>query len=104
MLSTEGPAAEDEALQAAPTAVSTTTGSILAGLSWIDKLLPLWIIASMVLGVLLGYFVPQVGTWSAAWSTHDNTSCCVCVCVCVCDVSAGVFGLEVLCRTGLCCL
>eukprot|EP00878_Enallax_costatus_P015853 GHUV01016613.1.p1 GENE.GHUV01016613.1~~GHUV01016613.1.p1 ORF type:complete len:327 (+),score=88.65 GHUV01016613.1:157-1137(+) len=40
---------------------ATASSSVLAGLSWIDKLLPLWIIVAMVLGVVLGYFVPKVG-------------------------------------------
>jgi hypothetical protein len=30
-------------------------------MSWVDRLLPLWIIGAMVLGVLLGYYVPAVG-------------------------------------------
>jgi len=29
-------------------------------MSWIDRLLPIWIILAMVLGVLLGYYVPAV--------------------------------------------
>lgn len=34
---------------------------MLASLSWLDRLLPVWIILAMVVGVLLGSFVPQVG-------------------------------------------
>jgi len=29
-------------------------------MSWVDRLLPLWIIGAMVLGVVLGYYVPVV--------------------------------------------
>ncbi|KIY91807.1 arsenite transporter, ACR3 family [Monoraphidium neglectum] len=32
----------------------------LANLSWLDRLLPAWIIGSMVVGVLLGNFVPGI--------------------------------------------
>ena len=30
--------------------------ALLKGLSWVDRLLPVWIIGAMVLGVLLGYY------------------------------------------------
>lgn len=33
---------------------------VMSGLSWIDRLLPVWILAAMVVGVLLGPFAPQV--------------------------------------------
>jgi ACR3 family arsenite efflux pump ArsB len=33
---------------------------VLSGLSWIDRLLPVWIVGAMVIGVLLGSFAPQV--------------------------------------------
>lgn len=33
---------------------------MLSGLSWLDRLLPVWIVLAMVVGVLLGSFVPQV--------------------------------------------
>ena len=33
---------------------------MLTKLSWLDRLLPVWIILAMVLGVLLGYYVPSV--------------------------------------------
>ena len=35
-------------------------GAVLSGLSWIDRLLPVWIVGAMVIGVLLGSFAPQV--------------------------------------------
>jgi hypothetical protein len=34
--------------------------AVMSCLSWLDRLLPVWIVAAMVLGVLLGSFVPQV--------------------------------------------
>lgn len=33
---------------------------MLSGLSWLDRLLPVWIVLAMVLGVLIGSFLPQV--------------------------------------------
>jgi len=33
---------------------------VLSGLSWLDRLLPVWIVLAMVLGVLIGSFLPQV--------------------------------------------
>ncbi|KAJ3144237.1 hypothetical protein HDU89_008636 [Geranomyces variabilis] len=47
---------------AASEAGSWETGHIMRHLSWLDRLLPLWIISAMVLGVLLGNYVPSVGT------------------------------------------
>jgi ACR3 family arsenite transporter len=41
-------------------AVSRT--AVLSGLSWLDRLLPVWIVLAMVVGVLLGSFVPQVNS------------------------------------------
>lgn len=35
-------------------------GSIIMALSFVDRLLALWIILAMVLGVLLGYYVPSI--------------------------------------------
>lgn len=35
--------------------------AVLSGLSWLDRLLPVWIVGAMILGVVLGSFVPQVG-------------------------------------------
>lgn len=34
--------------------------SVLQQMSWVDRLLPVWIIGAMALGLLLGYFVPSV--------------------------------------------
>lgn len=34
--------------------------TVWASMSWVDRLLPLWIIGAMVLGVVLGYYVPVV--------------------------------------------
>lgn len=39
-----------------------SAGGVVSGLSWIDRLLPVWIIGAMVVGVLMGYFAPQVGS------------------------------------------
>jgi ACR3 family arsenite transporter len=35
--------------------------SAFKGLGWLDRLLALWILLAMVIGVLLGNFVPNVG-------------------------------------------
>lgn len=35
--------------------------AVWAEMSWLDRLLPLWILAAMVLGVVLGWQVPEVG-------------------------------------------
>ena len=34
----------------------------MSSLSWLDKLLPLWILLAMVLGLLLGQFLPSAAT------------------------------------------
>lgn len=68
VFSTAGIDAVEGPPDGAPAASSAAKGSVLAGLSWLDRLLPVWIIAAMVLGVLLGYFVPQV-------NTRFNTKC-----------------------------
>ncbi|CAL8467475.1 g7013 [Coccomyxa elongata] len=39
---------------------SVTAGGVFKKLSWLDCLLPIWIIGAMALGILLGYFVPAV--------------------------------------------
>lgn len=46
---------EAPAVQPAP-----ATATVMSGLGWLDRLLPVWIVAAMVLGVLLGYLVPAV--------------------------------------------
>ena len=35
--------------------------SAFKGLGWLDRLLALWILLAMVIGILLGNFVPSVG-------------------------------------------
>lgn len=50
----------DQTLPPGAAGPSGAAASVLASLSWIDRLLPVWIIAAMVIGVVLGYFVPQV--------------------------------------------
>ena len=35
--------------------------SVFKGLGWLDRLLALWILLAMVVGILLGNFVPSVG-------------------------------------------
>lgn len=49
----------DEAT-AAPAAAATNAGGVLANLSWLDRLLPVLVVAAMVAGVLIGYYAPQV--------------------------------------------
>ncbi len=43
------------------TAHPRDTEQVIAKLSVVDRFLPLWIIAAMILGLLLGRFVPQLG-------------------------------------------
>jgi hypothetical protein len=50
-----GPAAAELAASAGG------AGAVLSGLSWLDRLLPVWIVGAMVIGVLLGSLAPQVG-------------------------------------------
>lgn len=38
---------------------NTASKSLIRGLSFLDRFLALWILLAMVLGILLGYFVPQ---------------------------------------------
>jgi ACR3 family arsenite transporter len=40
---------------------SKTQESAFKGLGWLDRLLALWILLAMVVGILLGNFVPSVG-------------------------------------------
>lgn len=40
---------------------STTKQSVYAGLGWLDRLLVLWILLAMIIGILLGNFVESVG-------------------------------------------
>ena len=54
-------------------------GEVLKQLSWVDKLLPVWIIGAMVLGVLLGYYVPSVSceAFSCLWmGCYDFAEMC----------------------------
>uniref|UniRef100_A0A383W304 Arsenical-resistance protein n=1 Tax=Tetradesmus obliquus TaxID=3088 RepID=A0A383W304_TETOB len=53
----------DAAPGAAPTAAAAGAAAgrgVMSGLSWLDRLLPVWIVAAMVMGVLLGSLAPQV--------------------------------------------
>eukprot|EP00877_Chromochloris_zofingiensis_P004850 jgi/Chrzof1/14366/Cz09g00060.t1 len=43
-----------------PPTPAAGVGAVLSKLSWLDRLLPVWIIIAMVVGVVLGYFVPAV--------------------------------------------
>lgn len=45
----------------APPASSDMHTSAFKGLGWLDKLLALWILLAMIIGILLGNFVPSVG-------------------------------------------
>jgi ACR3 family arsenite transporter len=47
---------------------SSVSRSPVTGLSTLDKFLPLWIILAMILGVLLGYFVPGFAETLNYWS------------------------------------
>ena len=40
---------------------SKSQESVFKGLGWLDRLLALWILLAMVVGILLGNFVPSVG-------------------------------------------
>jgi ACR3 family arsenite transporter len=44
-----------------PSPTSDAHVSAFKGLGWLDRLLALWIVLAMVIGVLLGNFVPNVG-------------------------------------------
>ena len=40
---------------------SPTARSVYAGLGWLDRLLALWILLAIVIGIVLGNFVPDIG-------------------------------------------
>lgn len=44
-----------------PPALPEAHISAFKGLGWLDRLLALWILLAMIIGVLLGNFVPNVG-------------------------------------------
>jgi ACR3 family arsenite transporter len=44
-----------------PSASSDAHVSAFKGLRWLDNLLALWILLAMIVGVLLGNFVPNIG-------------------------------------------
>lgn len=39
----------------------TSKESVYAGLGWLDRLLVLWILLAIIIGILLGNYVPSVG-------------------------------------------
>lgn len=47
--------------QAAESSAPTSKESVYQGLGWLDRLLVLWILLAIIIGVLLGNFVPSVG-------------------------------------------
>ncbi len=51
----------DAEKQDTPGAPSTNKTSAFKSLGWLDRFLAVWILLAMVLGVLLGNFVPEVG-------------------------------------------
>lgn len=60
---TPDPEADPEKLQteAASEPTAQEQASIFKGLGWVDRLLALWILLAMVIGILLGNFVPETG-------------------------------------------
>lgn len=38
-----------------------TARSVYAGLGWLDRLLALWILLAIIIGMVLGNFVPNIG-------------------------------------------
>lgn len=47
--------------QAAESSAPPSKESVYKGLGWLDRLLVLWILLAIIIGVLLGNFVPSVG-------------------------------------------
>lgn len=43
------------------TCCPTSKKSVYAGLGWLDRLLVLWILLAIIIGILLGNYVPSVG-------------------------------------------
>jgi ACR3 family arsenite transporter len=43
------------------TCCPTSKQSVYAGLGWLDRLLVLWILLAIIIGILLGNYVPSVG-------------------------------------------
>lgn len=52
---------EDVERRTDPSISSDAHTSAFKGLGWLDRLLALWILLAMIIGVLLGNFVPNVG-------------------------------------------
>lgn len=44
-----------------PSATSDAHVSAFKGLGWLDRFLALWILLAMIIGILLGNFVPNIG-------------------------------------------
>lgn len=41
--------------------ISSDTRSVIKGLGWLDRFLAVWILLAMIIGILLGNFVPETG-------------------------------------------
>jgi hypothetical protein len=64
-IKSQGVAPGDAEKQDTPGAPSTNKTSAFKSLGWLDRFLAVWILLAMVLGVLLGNFVPEVGPGAA---------------------------------------
>lgn len=57
-----------------------SAGGVVRGMSLLDRWLPAWILAAMLLGLALGRFVPAVGDllegWRSAASPCPSPSAC----------------------------
>ena len=50
-----------EAQQQCPISESEKTVPVIKGLGWLDRFLAVWILLAMIIGILLGNFVPETG-------------------------------------------
>lgn len=51
----------DAEKQTPPTSPEKAQSSAFKALGWLDRLLALWILLAMIIGILLGNFVPNTG-------------------------------------------